>query len=123
MLIWLWLLCWGPALDLPAPQFLMLLDLMLRFTQHEPYQGQGLHTEDRDSLLLSVPPAAAASISPQQEAGGGGHGMESWQPAERGVERMSSNPEKCSRAGGWEERPRGGHGEVLGNEGREEGES
>lgn len=37
----------------------------------------------------------------------GGHGMESWQPAVRGVERMSSNPEKCGRAGGWEERPRG----------------
>lgn len=36
--------------------------------------------------------------------------MESWQSAERGVERMSSNPEKCGRAGGWEEweeRPRG----------------
>lgn len=47
--------------------------------------------------------------------------MESWQPAARGVERMSSNPEKCGRAGGWEERPRGGHGEELGKGGREEG--
>lgn len=107
LLLRLQLFCRGPALELPTSRFPVLLNAMLWFTQHQPRWGQGLHTRDRGSLLLPVPPTAAAGISLRQEAAGGGHGMESWQPAERGVERMSSNPEKCGRAGGWEERPGG----------------
>lgn len=97
-------------LELPARRFLVLLEAMLRLTQRQPRRGWGLHPRDRGSLLLPVPPAAAAGVSLWQETGEGGHGMENWQAAERGVERMSSNPEKCGRAGGreeWEERPRG----------------
>lgn len=58
------LLCsYSSALELLAHWFLVLLEAMLWFTQHQPRRGWRLHLRDRGSLLLPVPPAAAAGVS------------------------------------------------------------
>lgn len=120
LLFQLRLFCWGPALELPTPRFLVLLAAMLRFTQHQSHRGRGLHTGDRGSLLLRVPPTAAAGVSLQQEAEGGARDGKLAASSE-GSGKNELKPRKMRprrRVGG---EAKGGHGEALGNEGRKEG--
>lgn len=58
-------------------------------------RGRGLRSGGCSCSLLQLQPRFPAA-----GGDGAGHGMENWQRAVRGVERMSSNPEKCGRAGG-----------------------
>lgn len=122
---WLGLVRAGTAVQGgPEPQVMVALFQGIPAPRTSPGPAATVHTAlPQRGWGLPVPlwlPQLQPAI-PCGRRRGGGRGMETWQREERGVERMSSNPEKCGRVGGWEERPRGGHGEALGNDGRKEG--